>query len=74
MDNLKRLNSIIEKNKKINSTYISNILKSDFYYLINNYFEVDFDNIKINVNEADGQYLIGVECVGDRIKIAHNID
>lgn len=73
MDNIQRLNAIIEKNKKTNSIYIANILKSDFYYLINNYFEVDFDAVEVNIDEVDGAYRISLVCVGDRIKLAHNI-
>ena len=74
MSNVERLNAIIEKNKKTNSNYIASVLKSDFYYLINNYFEVDFDAININIEEKDGVYKINMTCLGDRIKIAHNFN
>ena len=73
MDNLKRLNAIIEKDKKINSTYIAKVMKSDFYYLINNYFEVDFNEINIKIDEENGQYNIVFSCAGDRIKLPHKI-
>ena len=43
MDLKKRLGSIIQKDKTSNPQYLVDIIKSDVYYLINNYFETDFE-------------------------------
>ena len=49
MDLKKRLGSIVQKDKKANPNYIIDVIKSDVYYLLNNYFEVDFDTISVNI-------------------------
>ena len=63
-----RLDSIIQKDKTNNPKYIINILKSDFFYLINNYFEVDFDDIKVEINFENEKYNLTISAVGDRLK------
>ncbi|MGN0787953.1 MAG: cell division topological specificity factor MinE [Candidatus Onthoplasma sp.] len=63
-----RLDSIIQKDKTNNPKYIINILKSDFFYLINNYFEVDFDDIKVEINFENEKYNLIFSAVGDRLK------
>ena len=67
--NLKnRLNNIIQKDKSSNPKYIMEIIKSDIYYLINNYFEVDFKDISIEVDYVNDKYNININCLGERIK------
>ena len=67
--NLKnRLNKVIEKDKRTNPKYIIDVLKSDFYYLINNFFEVDFEDIEIDIELNKDKYEINLKCFGDRIK------
>ena len=69
MDFKKRLNTIIQKNKETNPKYLIEVLKSDLYYLLNNYFEVDFDDIKLDITLENDKYLISANCLGDRIKL-----
>ena len=69
MDLKKRLNSVIQKDKVNNPKYLINVIKSDFYYLINNYFEVDFDDIVIDIDVVQDKYNITVNCKGDRMKL-----
>ena len=69
MDIKKRLNSVIQKDKENNPKYLINVIKSDFYYLINNYFEVDFNDIQIGINVVDDKYSIVVNSKGERIKL-----
>ena len=45
MDFNQRLSRVVKKDKQQNLKYLNNLIKSDFYYLISNYFEIDFDNI-----------------------------
>lgn len=73
MDLHKRLNTVISKDKKTNPKYLINVIKSDFYYLISNYFEVDFDKIDIELDLLDNKYKINISCVGDRIKLMQAI-
>ena len=69
MDLKKRLNNVIQQDKEHNPKYLINVIKSDFFYLINNYFEVDFEDIEIAINLKDDKYIISLNCKGDRIKI-----
>lgn len=69
MDLKQRLSQVIQKDKVNNPKYIINVIKSDFYYLINNYFEVDFEDINIDVEVKDDKYEIIVSCIGDRMKM-----
>ena len=69
MDLKKRLNCVIQKNKENNPKHLINVIKSDFYYLINNYFEIDFDDIEIFVDVIQDKYEISITCKGDRMKL-----
>ena len=69
MDLKKRLNLVIQKDKENNPKYLIEVIKSDFYYLINNYFEVDFDDIKIDIIVENDKYEITAKCKGDRMKL-----
>ena len=69
MDLKKRLNSVIQKDKENNPKYLIEVIKSDFYYLINNYFEVDFDDIDIDIDVVEDKYNINLNCKGERIKL-----
>ena len=73
MDLKTRLNSVIQKDKETNPKYIINVIKSDFYYLISNYFEVDFEDIEIDVSLDKDKYHISVNCLGDRLKLMHSL-
>ena len=69
----KRLDNIIQKDKENNPKYLINVIKSDFYYLINNYFEVDFDDIDVEISLVDSAYQIEITTKGDRIKLMKTI-
>ena len=68
MDLKKRLGTIIQKDKKTNPQYLIDVVKSDLYYLINNYFEVDFDNIAVNISLNEDKYNISISAIGERLK------
>lgn len=73
MDLTKRLNQVIQKDKENNPKYLIEVIKSDFYYLINNYFEVDFDDIEIVINIEKDKYKISIDCKGDRMKMMNSL-
>ena len=73
MDLKERLNLVIQKDKVNNPKYLIEVIKSDFYYLINNYFEVDFDDIKIDINIDQDKYQISINSKGDRMKLMHSL-
>ena len=69
---LNRLQNISKKNNDENPKCLTHIIKSDFFYLISNYFEVDFDDIDVFIKTENGKYLIEINCEGDRIKLMRN--
>lgn len=69
MDIKKRLNTLIQKDKQTNPKYLIDIIKSDFFYLISNYFEVVFDDININIDLENEKFNITIQAYGDRIKL-----
>ena len=69
MDLKKRLNTIIQKNKETNTKYLIEVIKSDLYYLLNNYFEIEFEDIQLDITLEKDKYLISFNCLGDRIKL-----
>lgn len=73
MDLKKRLTSVIQKDKENNPKYLIEVIKSDFYYLINNYFEVDFDDIEIDIDVVQDKYNISLICKGERIKLMQTL-
>lgn len=68
MDIKKRLDSIIKKDKTKNPQYLMDIIKSDLYYLLNNYFEVNFEDINVEINMQDEKYNIKASSLAERIK------
>ena len=69
MELINRLDNLIKKDKKTNPQYMKEVIKSDIYYLLNNYFEVQFADIDIAIDlREDNMYSINIKAVGDRMK------
>ena len=68
MDLKKRLGSIIKKDKASNPQYLTEVIKSDIYYLLNNYFEVDFEEISVDIALQEEKYKISISVLGERLK------
>lgn len=73
MDLKKRLSAVINKDKASNPKYLNNVIKSDFYYLISNYFEVNFEDVVVDIDLKNEKYIIGVKCKGDRVKMINSL-
>lgn len=74
MDLKQRLNNVLTKDKETNPKYLSNVIKSDFFYLISNYFEVEFDDISVDISvNENNQYTITLNCLGERVKLMKSI-
>ena len=70
MELVNRLDNVIKKDKQINPQYMKEVIKSDVFYVLNNYFEVQFDDIDISVDLTDNNmYNLKINAVGDRMKI-----
>lgn len=70
MELANRLDDVIKKDKQINPQYMKEVIKSDIFYLLNNYFEVQFDDIDISIDLTDNNmYALKVNAIGDRMKL-----
>lgn len=69
MDLKERLTAMIHKDKQETPQFLCDVIKSDFFYLINNYFEVSFDDIKVTINANKTEFEIVILCAGDRVKL-----
>ncbi len=63
-----RLLKLTEKDRKTNPKYLINVIKSDFFYLISNYLEVQFNDILVDIKTEGDKYKIEINCEGDRLK------
>lgn len=69
MELINRLNNVIRQDKKVNPQYITEVIKSDIFYLLNNYFEVEYEDINIGIDVGENNlYKIAISAKGDRIK------
>lgn len=69
MELVSRLDNVIKKDKQINPQYMKDIIKSDMFYLLNNYFEVEFNDIEITIDLTENNmYCININAIGDRMK------
>ena len=73
MDLKTRLKSVVQQDKKTNPKYLEEVIKSDFYYLISNYFEVDLMDINVEIGAEENKYYIKIACIGDRMKIVRTL-
>jgi len=69
MELISRLDNVIKKDKKLNPQYMKDVIKSDVFYLLNNYFEVEFENVDISIDLGENNmYSIQIDALGDRMK------
>jgi len=64
-----RLDNVIKKDKQINPQYIKDVIKSDLFYLLNNYFDVALTDIDLSINLTENNmYKINITAIADRLK------
>lgn len=69
MELVNRLDNVIKKDKKLNPQYMKDVIKSDVFYLLNNYFELQYSDINISIDITDSNmYSININAMGDRMK------
>ncbi len=69
MELINRLDKVIKKDKQVNPQYMKEVIKSDIFYLLNNYFEVEFEDINIAINVTErNMYVVDISAIGDRMK------
>lgn len=73
MDLSKRLQNITEKNRGQSPQYLKELIKSDFFYLISNYFEVQFNDISVYLDADGNKFSISISCLGDRLKLMRTL-
>ena len=72
MELLSRLDNVIKKDKQINPQYMKEVIKSDIFYVLNNYFDVQLGDIDISIDLTDNNmYALKINAIGDRMKIVN---
>lgn len=66
----KRLKKVLISDKHFNPEAIKKVVKSDIYYLLNNYAEILPDNLDFNIEiNEQGDYIFKIVAKCSRIKI-----
>lgn len=69
-----RLNNVIKNDKMANPKFIADVIKSDFFYLINNFFETDFNDIGISITvDESNKYNISISSSSFRLKVMKSL-
>ena len=69
MELINRLDNVIKKDKQVNPQYMKDVIKSDIFYLLNNYFEVEHSDIDVAIDlNENNKYTVKINAVGDRMK------
>ncbi len=64
-----RLKNVLKRDKEDSPKYVKDVIKSDFFYLINNFFEVEFGDVDVSIDVDDNnKYSISISAIGDRAK------
>lgn len=64
-----RLKNVLKRDKEDSPKYVKDVIKSDFFYLINNFFEVEFGDVDVAIDVDDNnKYSISISAIGDRAK------
>lgn len=66
-----RLKKIISADKKENPIKIERLLKSEIYYILKNYFEINSEDMSLNIkiNEG-GKYQLQLNAISRSIKMS----
>ncbi len=68
-----RLKNLIDVKNKLPKN-ICELIKSDIFYLLNNYVNVKFENIKIDIDSNEfNEINISISAIGDKLRLFRNI-
>ncbi|MDD4350616.1 MAG: cell division topological specificity factor MinE [Clostridia bacterium] len=69
-----RLNNVLTTDKQNNPKYMKEIIRSDIFFLINNYFDIDYESVVVNIEVNEfRKFDITINMVGDRPKFMNTI-
>lgn len=69
-----RLHNLLHQDKQRNPQYIKEVIKSDLFFLLNNYFEIEHDDIAIDIKlSTDNIYKIEIKAESDRAKLFNSL-
>ena len=64
----RRVRQLLINDKKDNPNKIINLIKSEMFYILKNYMEINIDDIDLDIGiDNDGKYLISMSCEASRI-------
>ena len=69
-----RLKNMMIIDKSDNPSKIIRVVKAELYYVLRNYFEIDKDDMQLEMSVADnGRYILKLVCESRTIKSAKTI-
>lgn len=69
MNIAERIKKVISADKEYNFDNLKELIKSDEYYLLRNYFDIEFDKIEVDIKKDSGQFFIQISTRANRVKM-----
>ena len=66
-----RLQNVIAKDKCNNINIMSEVIRSDIFYLLLNYFEINFEDVICDIDNDSNQYIVNINAKAIRTKFPH---
>lgn len=66
-----RLEKVIANDKCTNVNLMNELIKSDIYYLLINYFEINFEDINLQIDTTESKFNISLNASAVRTKFPH---
>ena len=69
-----RLKTILISDKKQNPKKIVKIIKSEVFYILKNYFDLNIENFNVNIDVDDKKrYVVSINFESNNIKMANTL-
>ena len=69
-----RLKSMMVMDRSENPQKINKVLKAEILYLLNNYFDINSENLELDLGlDNNGEYILSITAKSRFLKIAHVI-
>ena len=66
-----RLKNVLGSDKNQNPEKMKKIIKSEVFYILKDYFELDSDDLSVNIDMENNKYSVKILFVSNTIKLAN---
>ncbi len=64
-----RLDNVLNSERQNTPKYLQEVIKSDLFYLLTNYFDLEYDSVSVDITvDENRQYIVNMSCKSDRPK------